>query len=547
MQLPLDFDFFIGKYFPRFLDSNMTNQASLQDITNTYNELKQHLRTQTNIYLKYYITTQVLKFVQYHGRIDNFLSKLFEYLNLQEFKSSFQCGDPVGNLTGGFTCRESTQSTLNSFHSAGKKLVSGIKRARQLAEKQSSIQTFVYIKDKQQKTYENMQAFSKHISQRYLIDVFEEISSDNAISKVGMELIDIIFDDKVKDKNDLPMNFKKFQIKDASLIDHFSKKQVILDLYKQGFVSFFNDDNELIIMKDKKKKIKDLLIGCKGVISCDVHRTKDLKFYIFEVQDLSNIMHLDLDFNTLWCSNPFQMEKYFGCLMGTKTMIHELCENSKGVDPRWNRFIALLMFQTGQSLPITSHGMLKAYNEVDTISAAAFERPRIVLSNAAFFEGKASTTCSSTASILSVPQYNTGTSSVDLLDSFIDYQKKLELSESTSSKSFLFMDRIQEFMHFIKKKPKKVKPAKISQGKISVQTLNEELNQNKKRLKKTYITNHKKQKRKLHEMNKTLSKDLFFEKKKKSFDFNEKAVQNFFEASVVDDVGFNFKMPRLFS
>ena len=152
--------------------------------------------------------------------------------------------------------------------------------------------------------------------------------------------------------------------------------------------------------------------------------------------------------------------------MGTKSMIHELCENSKGVDPRWNRFIALLMFQTGQSLPITSHGMLKAYNEVDTISAAAFERPRIVLSNAAFFEGKASTTCSSTASILSVPQYNTGTSSVDLLDSCIDYQKKLELSESTSSKSFLFMDRVQEFLQFIKKKPKKIKPAKKSQGKI---------------------------------------------------------------------------------
>ena len=149
----------------------------------------------------------------------------------------------MGNLTGGFTCRDSTQSTLNSFHSAGKKLVSGIKRARQLAEKQSSIQTFVYIKDKQQKTFENMQAFSKHISQRYLIDVFEEINLDN-ISKVGLELIDIIFDDKVKDKNstnrtsitgntgsgnqtninDSTLNFKKFQIKDATLINHFFKK-----------------------------------------------------------------------------------------------------------------------------------------------------------------------------------------------------------------------------------------------------------------------------------------------------------------------------------
>ena len=84
-----------------------------------------------------------------------------------------------------------------------------------------------------------MQAFSKHISQRYLIDVFEEISSDNAISKVGMELIDIIFDDKKwKDKNDLPMNFKKFQIKDASLIDHFSKNKLSWIFTSKGLFHF---------------------------------------------------------------------------------------------------------------------------------------------------------------------------------------------------------------------------------------------------------------------------------------------------------------------
>ena len=73
-----------------------------------------------------------------------FSSKLSEYLNLQFEPKPFNAGIQWGISQVGLPRRESTQSTLNSFHSAGKKLVSGIKRARQLAEKQSSIQTFVY-------------------------------------------------------------------------------------------------------------------------------------------------------------------------------------------------------------------------------------------------------------------------------------------------------------------------------------------------------------------------------------------------------------------
>lgn len=554
VQLPFSFGFFVSKYYPTYNTNNASTStlstALKKDVENSFNKIQQMLNKSCNIYLQYYLLREVLYFVIVNGIPSTFFELLSSVVKKRLFQSTFQCGDPVGNLCGGFTCRDSTQSTLNSFHNAGAKLVSGIKRARQLTEKQSSIQTIVYVKPKFKKSIPEMQAFAKKIPQRFFLEVFYPINGQETGSNFTDKLIDTIFlGQKSNPKSNI--QYIKFRQKNETVYEMYSKQQIVSNLYHQGIVSYFDNQGDLITIKQNKIDIKDLYLGIHGVISCEV-KSLDFDFFVINVDELSTIMHLDLDFTTLWSTNPFEMEKYFGINVAVQSMVHELCQNSKGVDARWNQFIANLIFQTGSSLPITSHGMLKAY-KVDTISAAAFERPRVVLSNAAFFEGEANTTCSSTASILSVPQYNTGTSSVTIIDAIVEKVKTLKIDDCTSTESFLFNDTIESFLEFNKafKSKKRIKKRKTQQ--ISVTTLNEELKKNGEKIKATLVQK-KKQRKAILEMNKELKKKEYFFVKSKKLSFNEKALDSFFNDGTSDvcdlsDLGtdsINFKMPKIF-
>ena len=73
------------------------------------------------------------------------MKQFLEILEKKFYRGLFIHGDAIGQLAAGFSSRSTTQSTLNSFHSSGVELCTGIKRSRMLTELMTTKTTLLCV------------------------------------------------------------------------------------------------------------------------------------------------------------------------------------------------------------------------------------------------------------------------------------------------------------------------------------------------------------------------------------------------------------------
>tara|TARA_B100001093_G_scaffold520322_2_gene614674 strand:- start:5720 stop:9304 length:3585 start_codon:yes stop_codon:yes gene_type:complete len=363
-------------------------------------------------------------------------------------------GAPIGGLASAYSSRETTQSTLNSFHQSGQQLTTGIKRSRQICELMSTQHTICYVEplDKDlQKDLNAMEIVAARMVERSLENLLfmqnqYHICDDYThVTSHALEFLDVLpkhwhcvlfLSKKQLAKTGLSsLDIAKALIENFAFqfgITPFSKLSsttscdeafIVLFLSKTTFKSSIEVENFLIT------NILPLKFGIKGVESCSVKKlvnqhlfneayedpSTDTKYY-FSIQTtcIKNILTSDaLDLSTMSCSNPSIVNTYFGIEMCLSTIIRELHLNSSRINGRWHRFIALLMCHSGTARPITSHGMMKSFQHTDVLAQASFERPRTVFANAAIYNQTSLSTNASAARILSVP-HPSGTSTCNV-------------------------------------------------------------------------------------------------------------------------------------
>lgn len=371
----------------------------------------------------------------------------------------FVNGDPIGGLAAGFCSRDTTQSTLDSFHSSGQELVSGIKRTRHLTELMSGIQTMIRIMPRDihlRKDKLAMQLVAARLScvhfrqllstqRRYVITedpasvgvqpipMEEPFDGDvwwyfigwldvEVVRKAQLSSVDICR--RIVEVTNLTMCWISAfsEIDDscnASAKDvlHLQAPCIVMRIRKGGSIADTLEDAENTVIR----QLLPITFGESSILSCSVQASKSSSTrkqeYFFQIicTNLDDIVQkADLETETMWCNNPLEVYRHFGLEMAVQVLVRELSQNSGSVDRRWFQIIALLMLHSGHPLPITSHGMAKSFQTRDVLATASFERPRQVFCNAALFGETSSTKNASAAAILSVaPQ--TGTAIVNII------------------------------------------------------------------------------------------------------------------------------------
>lgn len=332
----------------------------------------------------------------------NVLDQLLEQVLFKYESNQLEHGTAVGLLAASFYSMQCTQDTLNSFHSAGSSLDSGIVRSRQLLECQSHdavvmVDTLIPELKKDHKKMNDLanqliQVRLEEIIQSYQcveypesMNVLDEFRSESIFHSVNHEKVHLLIIDlnvKILLKRQLTLLSILQRLLEFLTIDVISNS---LHATQPKLVFLFDtNDFEFSTVQQQISKLKKTTIsGLDGILGASVSSDNRFRLICSSLDSIFLYNHI-FDVTTMECNNALLMYEHFGIESSLSTLVKEF-SLIVNVNSFWLYIVALLITSGGAPTAATSHGMNKHSINADPLLQAVFEQGKNVFSCAALF------------------------------------------------------------------------------------------------------------------------------------------------------------------
>lgn len=333
--------------------------------------------------------------------------------------------DPIGSLEASSISAKTTQSTLDSFHSTGSELCTGIDRMQEIIEQSKGAACLVIAEPKTKAI-----ARSKAAMQR-IADSLKPVKLGNITLKIeehnnDVDLPSYLLAQTPRGCRHLVVYLRRDELRAQQLtmlnILRHLKSQVAVRVScstlrsEQPFVAFHFETkgfNEAALRSARRSTAELLIHGFAEVRRAEIKTRQLINPEDGPIYDLhcicSSLAPFFLsdpsvfDLETLRCNHVILVNETYGIEATHQTMFCEiknvLCQDDH-VNNHHIHLLATLICQSGRALAVTRHGM--ARGATDCIQRASFEQPKAVFVQSATFceESRNLRNCPSTSTLV---------------------------------------------------------------------------------------------------------------------------------------------------
>jgi DNA-directed RNA polymerase beta' subunit len=380
-------------------------------------------------------------------------------------------GECVGIIGAQSIGERQTQTTLNTFHTAGKLQQSGVGRLEEILSmtKKLKIKTCVlYFKEQYKTSDELRKAISCTITGLYLSDLYTDepdistgaienyhssawgplrasalgallqvVKADSSLGQADGENEKIVFDFNFNSKILYNNHLNTFKI--ATAINKITSTldcQCNISIKPTGLVITFIDDQKKCFEKsfndrsiDYKKTLDKILVcGMKDVVASHLDHDGKEWLIVTEGSNLKKMLsHPLIDNKRLYCNDFWEVYNCLGIAAVRKMLLTDLKKAVCGVNTLHVQLLVDKMTFKGKPCSITRYTMRN--NDVGPLSKATFEESTDILLNAAM-KTEIENNAGVSAAIISGNQPKIGTGFMGLL---VDYKKLIKIDEENET------------------------------------------------------------------------------------------------------------------
>ena len=337
-------------------------------------------------------------------------------------------GESVGIIAAQSIGEKQTQSTLNTFHTAGKLQYNGVERFEEILKMTKTLRVpmmTIYLKTKHATAYDLRCAVGSSIVGLTLDDVVRraEILDDNLwrlyISRSKIYSVLLPLDDICTAIN------SKFDGIVEAIIDG-PLSIVVSIVHKERVRKRQHSESSQSISAKKELGLKNvmstLVCGIEGITAMHLDRDDNDEFYI--VTEGSNfkkmLCHPQVDIKRLYTNDMWSVYECLGIAATKRILLEDIKRCVTGVNDCHPRLLVDKMTYTGKPCSISRYTMKQ--NAVGPLSKATFEQSMDILCNASH-RGEIDTLTGVSACIVTGRQIRAGTG---MIDCFVDLDKILE-------------------------------------------------------------------------------------------------------------------------
>lgn len=339
------------------------------------------------------------------------------------------------------------QTTLNTFHTAGKFQQSKVGRLEEILSMTKKLKNktcVIYFNEKFKTSDDVRKAISCTITELYFFNLY---SDEPEISYVNNSIIfEFNFNPKILYNNHIntfkiatsinnSSNLSSYQynisIKPTGLIIRFqdTQKKTTTSLSNTKDQKFedtsFQNARSKIVNEYQTTLDKILVCGMKGVTASHLDHDGKEWLIVTEGSNLKKMLaHPLIDNKRLYCSDFWEVYECLGIAAVRKMLLKDLKKTVRGVNTLHVQLLVDKMTFKGKPCSITRYTMRN--NDVGPLSKATFEESTDILLNAAM-KTEIENNAGVSAAIISGNQPKIGTGFMGLL---IDYQKLINMNKN---------------------------------------------------------------------------------------------------------------------
>lgn len=328
-------------------------------------------------------------------------------------------GECVGIIGAQSIGERQTQTTLNTFHTAGKLQQSGVGRLEEILNmtKKLKIKTCVLYFKEQYKTSDDLRkALNCTLTGLYFSDLYtDEPETYFDPSNENDIVLEFNFNPKILYINHL--NTFKIATAVNDMITSVLDCQCSVSIKPTGIIVRFSDKQKTF--NDYQTALDKILVcGMKGVVASHLDHDGKEWLVVTEGSNLKKMLaHPLIDNKRLYCNDFWEVYEALGIAAVRKMLLQDLKNAVCGVNTAHVQLLVDKMTFKGKPCSITRYTMRS--NDVGPLSKATFEESTDILLNAAM-KTEIENNAGVSAAIVSGNQPRAGTGFMNLL---IDYQK----------------------------------------------------------------------------------------------------------------------------
>lgn len=331
-------------------------------------------------------------------------------------------GECVGIIGAQSIGERQTQTTLNTFHTAGKLQQSGVGRLEEILNMTKKLKNktcILYFKEHYKTSDDLRKAINSSITGLHFSDLYTE-EPQVYYDKEQNVVFDFNFDSKILYNNHL----NTFKIATAVLNEMIEFTDCQCSIKPTGLVIKFQE-GELKTQLDEYQASLDKIqvCGMKGVSAAHLDHDGKEWLIVTEGSNLKKMLaHPLIDNKRLYCNDFWEVYECLGIAAVRKMLLKDLKKAVCGVNTLHVQLLVDKMTFKGKPCSITRYTMRS--NDVGPLSKATFEESTDILLNAAM-KTEVENNAGVSAAIISGNQPKAGTGFMGLL---IDY-KRLMIKE----------------------------------------------------------------------------------------------------------------------
>lgn len=334
-------------------------------------------------------------------------------------------GECVGIIGAQSIGERQTQTTLNTFHTAGKLQQSGVGRLEEILNmtKKLKIKTCVLYFKEQYKTSDDLRkALNCSITGLYFSNLYTDEPETYYDHDQKTMVLDFNFNSKILYNNHL--NTFKIATAVNEMITSVLDCQCSVSIKPTGVVIRFPDNQKTSFGEYQTALDKILVCGMKGVVASHLDHDGKEWLIVTEGSNLKKMLaHPLIDNKRLYCNDFWEVYECLGIAAVRKMLLQDLKKAVCGVNTSHVQLLVDKMTFKGKPCSITRYTMRS--NDVGPLSKATFEESTDILLNAAM-KTEIENNAGVSAAIISGNQPRAGTGFMGLL---VDYQKLMNINE----------------------------------------------------------------------------------------------------------------------
>jgi DNA-directed RNA polymerase beta' subunit len=354
------------------------------------------------------------------GKIDTFKNIIVEKYNTLRITP----GECVGIISAQSIGERQTQTTLNTFHTAGKLQQSGVGRLEELLNmtKKLRVKTCTIFFNKKFETSEELRS---EVGSSFTYLTFSNIVTSCEvtvnISEAGQTIqLNYDFDTKMMFDNRITP-YKIAEVVKDELCDTFD---IECQIKPTGLAINIYDKDAVDPLEYQNIVSKIHICGMKGVSAFHLDHDGNEWFVVTEGSNLRKMLaHPLIDNQRLYCNDVWEVYECLGIAATRKMLLKDLKKVVCGINLVHIQLLVDKMTFKGKPCSITRYTMRN--NDVGPLSKATFEESTDILINAAM-KTEIENNAGVSASIISGRQPKIGTGFMALL---MDYTKLMEKQE----------------------------------------------------------------------------------------------------------------------